>query len=361
MKVIIMHQTVTNHDAIGNDIAAMYAVLQEKYECIVFAENRLNSGLSYIDEDNVKDLLGDQNNLVFYHHSVFWEKGEALLKNTRAKIIFRYHNITPPHFFEPYNEFHTAQCSKGREQTNRLVEQFPEALWLCDSEYNSNDIAGVEKERIQICPPFHKIENWASGLPDERIMKELLYSRAINLLFVGRVAPNKGHLFLLDVLQAFRTNYSEEICLWIIGKFDDGLPGYNQLIEEKIAQYGLRNNIRFVGEITDATMSAYYLGCDAYVCASEHEGFCVPIVESQYFKLPILAMRSSAVPETMGANQVVLGNDPKEYAAAIHLLAERQGYRKLLRDAGRKNYDQRFSATMIERAFLRAMKFWNIM
>ncbi len=361
MKALLMHQTVTNHDAIGNDITAMSAILSEQCECAVYAENKLNKSIPYLDDADVVNWLADPETIAIYHHSVFWQHGEELLSHAQARMVFRYHNITPPAFFAPYNEFHTAQCAHGREQTELLGQIYPDAYWLCDSYYNAMDIQKVPKERIRICAPFHMIETWAKGLPDEGLLKNFLRSRDIHLLTVGRIAPNKGHLFLLEVLRIFRSSYPEGIHLWILGKEDEGLPGYNNEIRECIARYGLQDNVHCVGEITDAIMSAYYLGCDFYLCASEHEGFCVPLEEAQYFQLPIIARRSSAIPETLGSEQLVLGEDPRDYAAAIHLLYQNESYRRWLREKGQDNYQKRFTFDRIRASFLDALSGWNLL
>lgn len=361
MKIVIMHQTVTNHDAIGNDIEAMCSILGKICECLVFAENRLNNVVSYVDESTLESVILQPENLLIYHHSVFWEKGESLLARAKAKIIIRYHNITPPEFFAPYNTFHEAQCRRGREQTKRLAENVPQAFWLCDSAYNSLDIPAVPRGRIAVCAPFHKIELWSEKVPDESVMKQLMYSPAIHLLSVGRIAPNKGHLFLLDIVQTFRINFKQDICLWVVGKFDDGLQGYNDEIRHRIKRYGLEGQVHFIGEISDSIISAYYLGCDFYMCTSEHEGFCVPLEEAQYFKLPIIARRSSAVPETMGKDQMILGENLLEYAAAIDVICRNQDYLQWLRMQGRKNYNSRFTYAGIEKTFTSILSKWDVL
>lgn len=144
MKIVIMHQTVTNHDAIGNDIEMMYEILNKSFECSVYAENRFNKNVTYISENELDEVAKDRTSLIIYHHSVFWENGERLLKRSKCHIIFRYHNITPQEFFEPYNEFHFHQCKKGREQTLRFTEEFKQAFWLLDSNYNGEDIKNVD-------------------------------------------------------------------------------------------------------------------------------------------------------------------------------------------------------------------------
>ena len=99
-----MHQTVTGHDAIGNDIEAIFKLLNAQgRRCVVFANNTLNKQVTYIEESELDSVLQEEDNIILYHHSVYWEQGFEILKKAKAKIVFRYHNITPPAFFEPYN------------------------------------------------------------------------------------------------------------------------------------------------------------------------------------------------------------------------------------------------------------------
>lgn len=338
MKVLIMHQTVARHDAIGNDIEMMYSILSKNYLCLVYAENQLNDNVKYINREELSSMLGDKELVVIYHHSVFWKVGEEILDHFYGKLIIRYHNITPPEFFEQYNEMHYQQCLKGREQTVRFVEKYPQAFWLADSEYNAKDLIGVPKKRIGICQPFHKIENWNKVHPDEEILKDLLESKEINLLFVGRVAPNKGHLFLLEILRVYLLNYDNNIKMRIIGKFDSNLEVYNQILKENIERYGLSKNIEFVGEINDATLASYYLGSDFFVCASEHEGFCVPILEAQSMGLPVIALDCAAVPDTGGEGQILLRKDARLFAAAIRVLSQQAESYQYMQNLGMDNF-----------------------
>ena len=100
-----MHQTVTNHDAIGNDIELIGRILGENHESYVYAQNKLNKSVEYIDEDKFNEYAQDENNVIIYHHSVFWEEGFEKVKAAKARVVFRYHNITPEKFFEPYSIF----------------------------------------------------------------------------------------------------------------------------------------------------------------------------------------------------------------------------------------------------------------
>lgn len=351
MDIIIMHETVATHDAIGNDIEAMYFLLSKDYNCYVYANNRLNSKVEYIDKARLLSLICRNKCIVIYHHSVFWDEGYEILKEVKGQIIFKYHNITPEFFFENYSELHYSQCKKGRKQTEILIKEFPNAIWISDSHYNASELEGVNAEKSFVCPPFNKIEQWSKCSPDEKILKELLESDSINLMFVGRVVPNKGHKMLLDIVRVFCINYKRKIKLRIIGKFDDNLPSYNDLIKRYIEEFGISNVVEFIGEINDSSLVSYYLGSDLLVCTSEHEGFCVPVAEAQFFGLPVLALDQCAVPETLGKKQMLFDNDSSKFAAAIKIIYENQKYQKYLSDQGKINFNQRFSKEIITRKF----------
>ena len=360
MRFIQMHEMVSRHDAVGNDIELISKMLAKNYESYVFAVVRVNENVNYIEESELDSMIQDEDTVIIYHHSIFWKKGYEKLKNAKCKIIFKYHNITPPEFFESYSLNLYRHCRDGRNQTLQLIKEFPEAFWLADSEYNASELIGVPKERIGICAPFNKLENWSDVEADKEIAEEIKNSNQINVLFVGRVVPNKGHKMLLEILRIFCTCYNKNIKLRIVGKFDLSIEMYNNMIHQIIEDYSLENNIEFIGEVTDASLKAYYTSSDMMLICSDHEGFCVPVIEAQYFGLPIVAYGKCAVTETAGDNQVVLGEDVYQYAAAIKLIAENEEYKEYLREKGYENFKNRFSYEKIEAQFKKELSRWNL-
>lgn len=374
MNILIATMTLKPYSAVSNDVEAMYKALTDecaapRCNCKIYAERRLSRDIEYITDKDFKKLLNDKDSLIIFHHSVYWEEGERFLKKAKGRIVFRYHNITPPEFFEKYSDSYTSACFWGREQTKRLINDYPDALWLCASTYNASDLKGVPAENISVCPPFNKTEEWTKTTPNQAVIAQCLASRdnlarnplnfpstPVNLLFVGRVAPNKGHLFLIDILNAYVKNFDSNIKLRIIGDLDESLEGYTQEIRHRIKAFGLDNNVEFIGEVDDSKLLAYYTGSDFFICASEHEGFLVPAAEAQYLKLPIIARAKAAVPDTVGADQILLGDDPVDYAAAIHTLHANEDYRDFLVAAGTKNFEERFSGCKITETFLNYLK-----
>lgn len=347
-----MHQTIAMHDAIGNDIAHMYDILNRKHDVFVYCDYLENTSLNRTSKDILFETIADRKNLLIYHHSTYWEEGENILAKTKAKIIFRYHNITPASYFQSYDQEYFTKCSKGREQTLRLYRRYSNALWMGCSKYNFVDVGINGSSRIIVIPPFNNIERWTKTTPDEGVLQSLLENHTINLLFVGRIVPNKAHRFLLQIIADYLSYYDTEIILHVAGKKDNNLLKYTCELEDYARSCIPDKNIIWLGRIEDPIMLAYYLGCDFYLNCSEHEGFCVPIIEAQSLYLPIIAKRSSAIPETLGEQQLILDDDPRKYSAAIHILSKNDNYRDFLIQNGYKNYWHRFRNSIIEGLFL---------
>ena len=353
MKIVILHQTIADRDAIGNDIYHMYNILKKNHECFIYCNYLLSDRFIAIDRNNLNEIISDKNNLIIYHHSIYWEEGEDILKEADAKLIFKYHNITPELFFENYYETYYRLCSSGREQTRRLNEGYRECLWMGASAYNLKDITAYRKA---VVPPFNNVEGWNSITPDNKVLKSLVESNNINLLFVGRIAPNKGHKFLIKVVKDYIENYDSNICVNFIGKKDDSLRSYNVELTHLIDYYDLNDKVNFTGEVSDNVLLSYYLGSDFFVCCSEHEGFCIPIIEAQFTRLPVIARKAGAVEETLGLNQVVSENDVREYSAGIKVLTENIAYKEFVIENGFKNYRERFSNMKIAGIFKKTIE-----
>lgn len=352
MKYLIMHASVVPHDAVGNDIDIMYDIIKKQgYECKVYTELPASKKVEYASIEEVETLIRDTSSIVIYHHSVYWKRGFELLRNAKCRIVVRYHNVTPPEFF--HNLFPEAewQCKLGRKQTIKLQKQFKNAYFLADSEYNASELKVVDKDRIFVIPPFHRTEEWGISEIDTELSGQIKRGCSFNLLFVGRTAPNKGHLAMLDVIKTYIHFYDEDIHLRIIGKMG-ATPMYDRMVLRKIHEYGLAGKVEFVGEINDHILATYYKESDAMLCLSEHEGFCVPIIEAQHFGLPVVALSRAAVPETLGKNQLIFDSDYAKFAAALHFIRENPEVKECLAQAGRENFDKRFTRSVMEEQFV---------
>jgi len=135
-------------------------------------------------------------------------------------------------------------------------------------------------------------------MPADASLMQQLQDGKTNLLFVGRVAPNKCQEHLLEAF-AYYLTMDREARLILVGWGDISDPYYRHIVN-RIQQLNLKNYVLISGQVNDAQLLAFYRTAHLFWSMSEHEGFGVPFVEAMWFDVPVLAYKSSAVPETLG-------------------------------------------------------------
>lgn len=180
-------------------------------------------------------------------------------------------------------------------------------------------------------------EKWQQKQPDERILKELIENRIINLIFAGRIQSEQECHFLLEILRVFRLNYEEKIKLRIITDLAEGLAAHEGLLKKKINAYHLKGCIEFIDKPGDSRIMSYYLGSDMMLYTGGSGKMCDPVTEAKFFCLPILAWGEERVPDKTEHDHLVLEERPELFAAAIHVLMENRGYAEYLSSQGKRN------------------------
>ncbi len=355
---IIATPTLIPHDAVGNDVRGMHQAIYKSQEACIYATDYTEDGYStpfLIDKTLLYDLLQDKSTTLIYHHSIYWPEGEEILSKARCQVILKYHNITPSEFFAPYNDMYAKICRDGREQTERLLRYPSIRLWA-DSLYNANELQELGGRDIAIIPPFHKIEDFQKARIDTDFAKELL-QYPLNILFVGRFAPNKGHEHLLKTIACYKKKYNDDIHLHIAGSLDrSGLGSYIDYIHYWIDRLGIADLVTIYDKLSFDRLVTLYRTSHIFLLLSEHEGFCVPVLEAQLNKLPIIALDRGAVSETLGDNQLYFQKiDYERFADTIHILQNNFNYTHYLINQGAKNV-QRFSLQILEQRLLCLIK-----
>ena len=346
-------------DAIGNDVAQMRAVLLESgYNARIFAEGIHPDCGAIADSINKapEGLWNSTEDILIYHHGVGWPRGEDILFKSRNKLILRYHNITPAKFFVNYSEAHTNACEKGYESTPRIA-QIPNKLILGDSTYNCDDLIamGARRDECRVLAPFHLIEELGRERFDIGMLKQ--YSGAtVNILFVGGVKPNKGHARAIRVLAEYHRHYNDRSRLIFAGGLDDRLNGYVEELRQLAAQLQVSDSVIFTGPVSTAQIKSLYASADVFLCTSEHEGFCVPLVEAMYFRVPVVAWNTTAVPETMGNSGFVL-DEWDEFAFASHIdrVVEDDQLSDQIGTLGRKRYAEAFAPHVLRKSLCKTV------
>ncbi|CCK79576.1 glycosyltransferase [Desulfobacula toluolica] len=365
MKICVAVGSLLENDAIGNDVAHQLSVLNtNNISAFVYTDQVKRAGTAQyvLDMVALSDLIDDPDNILIYHHGGCWGNGQNILEKARCRIFLKYHNITPPEFFKPYTRFfkkysnHEKFCRKGIEQTNKILRLNKVSRFLCDSCFNAKDFlnCGIDDSKIKIVPPFHKLDDFKNVEINPDLCQKLDDGK-INVLFVGRLVPNKGHKHLIRVIADYTKMYNSDIRLIIVGGIDPNLRLYLDELNTLIKKNKLQEIVHIKGSVTFEELHTYYKACHIFLLMSGHEGFCLPVLEAQFHSLPIVALNTSAVPETMGENQIVFDEpDGQKFAAAIHVLYHNSDFREYIANEGKKNIE-RFSNKTIEDKFLKAV------
>jgi glycosyltransferase involved in cell wall biosynthesis len=328
------------------------ALMESGYTVRVFAEG-IHPACSAIAESihgAPRELWQSPENILIYHHSTWWATGEELLFETRNQIVLRYHNITPERFFAPYSVPHTEACHLGIESTRRIAK-LPQMLIMGDSTYNCEDLIalGANPDTCRVLPPFHLTEELGREMFDFATLSQ--YSGATaNILFVGGVKPNKGHARAIRVFAEYQRHFNDRSRLIFAGDTDERLDGYVIDLKALASQLDVADHVIFTGKVTEAQIKSLYVCADVFLCMSEHEGFCVPLVESMYFRVPIVAWGVTAVPETLG-NCGFVHEEWNEFAFAAHIdrLLEDDQTAERLGTLGRRRYHEVFAPEVLRK------------
>jgi glycosyltransferase involved in cell wall biosynthesis len=176
-----------------------------------------------------------------------------------------------------------------------------------------------------------------TAAPDPRVLDELEELGAeggSDILFVGRVVPSKAQHDLVKALWAYRRLYDARARLHLVGGTSS--YEYNKSLQEFVDDLGMERAVRIAGEVSDASLAAYFAVADIFLSLSVHEGFGVPLVEAMSARIPVVTLDAGAVSETAGDAALVLESvDPSYVAAALHRVCTDDLLRHRLTEAGR--------------------------
>jgi L-malate glycosyltransferase len=206
----------------------------------------------------------------------------------------------------------------GLEELKLLAPAFDLALGV--SEYNRQELERANFKRTGVLPIFLDFKDYYLA-PEETLKKDLADGR-INILHVGRIAPQKKIEDLIRVFYLFQKRHHPDSRLILVGT-DSGMRNYGQSLRQMTEELGLQEKVLFAGFATFRGLITYYSKAQAYLCLSEHEGFCVPLMESMFFGLPIIAYLTGGIPETLdGAGIGLTEKNWEEIAACLALVIE---------------------------------------
>jgi glycosyltransferase involved in cell wall biosynthesis len=313
---MIIHQWVPaahRGDAIGDSARKVRDLLRRMgHESELFAMT--------IDDDlrndvrTFSDPTAGRGDVTIFHFALPSPMTEAFASLNGGKVL-QYHNITPAAFFAPYDAGLFRLSALGRRELATLAGRVD--LALGDSEFNRQELETLGFLRTGVLPIAVDIER-ITGAPPRPALERILADGLINILFVGRIVPNKKIEDHIRLAELYKRNVDSYYRFIFVGRHD-GVPGYYAQIRALIAEFDmLPERFWFTGPVPDDDLAAFYRWADAYVSLSEHEGFCVPLVEAMAADVPVVAYAAGAVPETLGGAGLLF--EPKDLELAAELL-----------------------------------------
>lgn len=314
MKIVQILPTLAYGDAIGNNVLALQEALKSAgYVTEIYAENidkRLQHGIAR----NISKYKDNAENLVIFHLSIGTELIDKVLEY-KASVIIVYHNVTPSVFWKGFSGHSEMLCEYGIACVKKMASK--PVFCLADSEFNKQDLLALGYRcPIDVLPILIAFDDYAKQ-PRNEIVRKYSDDGYANILFTGRIAPNKKQEDLITSFYYYKNYINPKSRLIIAGAYQKTDIYYNKL--KRYVEEMELSDVIFTGHIPFDEILAYYRIADVFLCLSEHEGFCVPLVEAMYFGVPIIAYNSTAVGETLGGSGLLLeSKEPQLVAEALN-------------------------------------------
>lgn len=342
-KLKEIHQLLPNlayGDAISNHALFIRDYLRScGYKSDIFVrylDQRVQEEAKVFHPSSISKQVG-----LIYHHSIGSEITAYAVDHPGPKCLI-YHNITPAEFFQPYRPEFAKILETGRSELKQLAPHF--TISVGDSAYNAADLAASGFAEPGVLPIAVDPQKW--DMPADAALMAQLQDGKSNLLFVGRLAPNKCQDDLVEAF-AYYLTLDQQARLILAGNGEPSDPYYCHLINT-IERLNLTQHVLLTGQVDDTQLLALYRTAHLFWSMSEHEGFCVPLVEAMWFDIPILAYKSSVVPETLGeAGLMFTGKDDIiQVSALAKVLVKDQSVRAKVLNAQRKRRESFIQATV---------------
>ncbi len=269
--------------------------------------------------------------LVLYQASIGSPVAEYVLTRPEP-LVLNYHNMTPASFFDAWEPAVAAELDHGRRQLARLCRRAGHAI--ADSEYNAAELRALGLESVVVAPVLFDGLGGGSGSGGSGVRSSGGEGSLVTMLFVGRLSPNKCQQDLVAALAVLRGGFGLDVRLVLVGSVAS--VGFVAAVEGLARELGVADSVVLAGSVSEAELAGWYGEADVFVCVSEHEGFCVPVVEAMGFGVPVVAFGAAAVPETLAGSGVVLGDKSAvSVASAVARVVSDVGVREELVARGR--------------------------
>lgn len=327
-----VHQVVVAaaaHDAITNHARALQGALSARGPSRIYARH-VDPALGGAVEPLHAFPEAPADAIVF-HASIGEHEVTEFLLGRPEPLVVVYHNITPAEFFDDLDPRFARLLRDGRHELGLLRDRAVLALGV--SQYNADELSAMGFDAVGVAP-LVVANDRIRAEPDPETVERLRAGAGPVYLFVGQLMPHKRPDFLVQAFHILRTYLDPTSRLVLAGPARH--EKYAAAVRQFVAELALPD-VWVTGAVSDGVLAALFQGATAFVTASEHEGFCAPLVEAMSVDLPVVARRFAAIPETLGASGLVLEADdgPAVFAEAMLRIGQDAGLRRDLVASGR--------------------------
>jgi L-malate glycosyltransferase len=307
-------------DAIGHEVLGIQRTLRAAgYASEIFVETA-DPRLEDLTLD-YRDMVGEvQPHDLLIHHFSIGSRASRTAYALPGHMALVYHNITPPEYFIGIHKELVKLCFRGRRELSAYVGRCDVALG--DSEFNRHELEQLgfpSTGVLPVIPDFSHLDVSSGSAPLG--FGQVLDDEFANVMFVGRVIPSKKFEDVIRAFHVYRTRFNHRSRLLLVGSYG-GFERYLAMLQSLVTKLGTPD-VLFLGHVSNEELSALYDVADVFLCASEHEGFCVPLIEAFHKRIPVLAYAATAVPATMDGGGILYDTkDPHDVARLIHAVLD---------------------------------------
>jgi glycosyltransferase involved in cell wall biosynthesis len=252
----------------------------------------------------LRQLEPRNGDVVLLHYSGYVAGLERLMAAVPRTLLVS-HNVTPSRYFWASEPVNAAVCELGREQLSGLAAMAGALAGV--SEFNARELEQMSGRAAEVIPVLLDRSSLPPAGPEP--------PGPPTILFVGRLVPHKRQDLLIDAFARYR-RIAPDARLVLVGspvteEFGVGL----RALADRIAPGG----VTFESEISRNRLISHYAQAHVFLCLSEHEGFCIPLLEALHFGVPVIARDAGAVAEVLGDAGVLLGAEDR-LATVVELL-----------------------------------------
>jgi len=298
-------------DAIGNEALAIQGHLRRAgFESDIFAE-RVHPRMAHLARPlwEYGDVSSPET-VCLFHFSIGSAAGR-LIYHAPDRLVTIYHNITPADWFLGFHPHLAGLCHHGRRELAAFASRTE--LGLADSEFNRHELEAAGYLQTAVLPIVLDLDDYRR--PASPVARRLYDDGRVNVLFVGRIIPNKRIEDLIGVFALYQRHVEPRSRLLLVGDYR-GHERYYDRLQERVRRLGA-DEVVFTGHVDDDDLRSYYSAGDVFLCLSEHEGYCVPLIEAMAFGLPVIAYDAGAVAETLRGGGILLREKPPEVVAEL--------------------------------------------